>query len=491
MKNPTQNPAHLPTIRKESDLIAFTAHTLGYWPSSSLALLTTYDQATGPILRIDLDLTQPHQADQAAHIIADTLRRSPGQPGKHTTLLALFFGPAPLTQEDKQPSPAQLSTDRQDAQTCYPFVTALETALKPLGQKLTDAIYIGAESHWGVLKPQQAPVLAGNNSEILSSYISFFFVLAGTGLLKTRSELLAAQEWKFNPQEPTTLTWAQEAKSWLEAYSSPLASLEFTSHQHYLQQFQAQITLWNYALTQLDATINKTRRQVKKSRGRFIPVTDLTQETVCKTLDPQLLGYLLATLTKEGFIIHLLNLAITDQTSALETLHACQETTTKQPHTPPSPLLLPLGNSTHPGLNRLIQDLLSPPHTYTPQLTPEETHAIYERTAQTLTGTLQHQQPNWRFIDALEIICHISRTLHPRENQHNTLGILAWISWMKGCSSAASTYIEEAENHPDQEPFFLLHALKNSVLPAIALDPTNSWGHHYTRLNNPPNPQIP
>lgn len=476
-----------PAIRRESDVIAYAATTLGYWPQHSLALIIAPDRMVGPVLRVDANLAQPEDAADLSSVLAQTLLRAPGLLDGGGQLFAVFFGDTehPRNKHIKNPM-EQLAIDQEEAELTAPFVEELHRFATQHHLTFGDALYVGADTYWGVLYPAYRNVLVGNTQEILESPLNIFMISEGKKIDDTHNAFIEASLWNPLPQSKENKNWFHDARRWFDIYQTKNQENHISSHAGYRKVTQSQLCIWENSLTKVFKAISEIRNRALRNHGCFQPVDHLEPTELFQHFPAQIAGYLAATFTETTFIHHLLYLTMTNQKMSNTVLNSFQilsEMLDGEDETEATPsCVLPLGTG-EADIEKLCLELLGTDFITKKPVSKQAAMRNLDKIAKTISGN-QESKPHWNRIDALEIICLILVEISGHHEKFNILTTIAWINWLKGKSSLATKILQEAQEHEhDSEPI-LLAALQSSSLPYIALNPETSWARHSQKLNN-------
>lgn len=464
------------SVQGTVDIIVYAVHTLGYWPTNSMVLVTTGAQQMGPLIRVNNETISPDEACSLLDHLLDIMPDSADSQEKIDKFFLLIFGAGGklrarqlTTSLYEIPSMKEIEDDAKESSVSRPWVEAGKYITDTRGLAFCDLLFVGSVSRWEVDLEESAMTFSGFIEDVLKSPIYLDLLLRGSTVMLNEREAhslaLPSAAHARDPQQKEL--WLAQASYWLSQYEDAVQDSHNNYCADYLGQKFAENRIWDATITEIAQTQRQRLKEVERKIEGAIFADHLRE-----ILTPQMAGYLLGTLTSvtsAQFILFTASSSLTMLSRLLTDLHTEQKIdqrgSQETQELPSSSLLLPLNNTGKSRIDQCLEELLhgsqARPYLFS---TNEQDSSGAEGFADILMGN-SLIAPDWKRLAIFERIIAQLIEIADAERLAYLKVLQAWICWFKGLSTPATLFIEEARLHENLPTLPLDLLLENSLLP--------------------------
>ncbi len=460
-------------VRGVSDVVAYTIHNLGFWPTRSVVLVATGARHMGPVLRVNLEDISENEASALLDYLFDMMPTSLAEGEQVDRFFLLIFGEGgevrtrQLTASLRQtPTLEEIQKDAAEAKICQAWIRAGMHITDTRGILFCDLLFIGSVSRWEMEPAEPAMVFSGFIDDIQKCPLYLDLMLKGSSVLPTEEQAVQAQSSPLNAtnNQAEYQAWLDDAEYWFAHYLQVIHGADSDYCQDYLGQKYAENLLWDAAIQ----TISRTRRERFSAEER-LHEDALYADHLREILAPQLAGYLLATLssvTSGQFILYAAATSTNLLTQLFADLHREQThlTASAENIQNPSVLLVPVDHTGQPFIDDCIRKLADIKNFAEVVEQNDELSSGAEDFAEMMMGN-SILGPDWKNIGLLEQVILQMQEIADDERSAYLAVVQAWIAWFKGSSSTASRHLAQARQTWEISLLPLDALLENSLLP--------------------------
>ncbi|ORC18864.1 MULTISPECIES: DUF4192 family protein [Rothia] len=477
MTSLSHNPEHRTTasLTSELDVIAAAVHMLGYWPQNSMVILTVDGRGVGPVLRVDL--ADPDDIDlheYLATFLQAIPQESPmGLPIQRVFVL-LFSAesepPNPSTTSDTERETA-LDTERAFVEIAQSYLHSLVREVAHQGLGLLDLIAVGHRKLWCLTPSGEALEFSGYTAQVLSSPV--YLHLVATGSVVATSFDDHADEQGSLLQDTVD---EQKRDAWIlrvETSARTIQEEKETLNPNEYFQLDAELAVWNIILNRVT-----TYLETRNCSLAEVAIGD----PIRAELDPELAGYLVASLNSTATLNLLVYLAETtyrDAEKVLRAINASGYEVLQSAGQVPQRVLPSSSALQQIGLGHLVEQ------TQPPVPEKQDFDGVGESFAHLLCGT-GSEPPHWLRLEALECLAWVLEPASTGKPAALLLAILSWAKWLRGRSTEAHYLLEQADPRVFERSPIMLHSLLDSgSFPAWVSQPGGVPSYTVTKNSSP------